>query len=597
MLEEPPEQILARLDGWAQAVAAGLGSDRDKHTGITFRRQRRIQRQETDALYTRNALIARVCDLKVDTALREGWTFKGDSWEGKGAEFKERLEDELNLTESVRETIKLGNRYGFAAQAIPTDAAPEYPMSLQRVTKLFPCFTLSGGCASEIMPLTADSDMGSSTFKKVLMYQVTPMISGGTLEMHRSHLHAYEPIAMPYGSRENQDGLGMGPSLIDRLFEPMSRYGAAHGHAQALLYVASIMFLQLDGWAEDYRKPGGPAKLKAKIAEMSKTLSVHGMLGLDVKDKLGTAQHSVAGAFELVDRMSSFLGAHVDMPREILFNESPTGLRGGELSGPQALWYGQCADERTSKIEPRLKRVIKLAANVWGYTGKCEFEWPALWQETEKELADRYKSNADADRVYFELGAASAEEIREDRLIRGNMGPLRVMTAEIDPADTTSEDIELPDIPFETSLSPAGSGPADEALAAGQITALVDIIERAAAGTLPRDSAAAVIAVSFPAHAHNVEALLGSAGVQPALPEGEQDDPTADIPDDLLSVQAAAKRFGNLSTTTITNMIRKGKLTYYGFGAHKQVSLAEVAAAAKEHEQQPDPEPDPMLGS
>lgn len=80
--------------------------------------------------------------------------------------------------------------------------------------------------------------------------------------------------------------------------------------------------------------------------------------------------------------------------------------------------------------------------------------------------------------------------------------------------------------------------------------------------------------------------------VVPEEEEEELDGPgmipsTDPIPDDLMSPREAAERFG-LPTRSITILIDKGALRFWGIGSHRQVSMADIAALAKKHEQEQD---------
>ncbi len=601
LTEEIP--LTERYDGWQQEVG-GLGSTRDKHVGISFDRSGRMNRRSLDAMYESNAIAARYVDLIVDESFREGWKFKDASFDGKGADLYKRLRDEMALDASVAQAAKWSRLYGYALNMVPTNAEPRYPLGLSTPTCMYATFPIAGGACNEVRPLNQDKTLGSATYRKILNHEITPILGGDTVIVHRSHSYAFEPIPMPYGSVTNAEGLGVGPSVLDRLFEPLSRYGASHAHANALLYVASIMFLKLDGWSKDYKKVGGPELLQKKIADMRQQLDSLGLLGLDKNDELGTASHSVTGAFQLVEKMSDYLSAHVDMPREILFNESPTGLRGGELSGPQALWYGKVKTYQVKTIEPALRHAIDIAALVWDYGGDYEIEWAELWKETEKEKAERYKLLSEADRAYFEMGVISSEEIREARFVKGSLSVIEVTAEDIDPLDTTANEVELPDPEPSQEAPPAQpEKPADEALSGGQITSLLAIAEKATTGAITRESAIEIVKVSFPSHAGRAEALVGlpAQPVAPA-PAAAQPEPEADvqggefeappstdpIPSDLVTPKRAGELMGGedspIHSRTITNLMNTGKLRYFGLGSQRRVSAAEVKALAQAHE-------------
>ena len=68
-------ELAERSDDWSSLIGS-LGSMRDKHVGMAFARRPRLDRRQVESLYEQNPIAARVCDLKVDDAFREGWEFK-----------------------------------------------------------------------------------------------------------------------------------------------------------------------------------------------------------------------------------------------------------------------------------------------------------------------------------------------------------------------------------------------------------------------------------------------------------------------------------------------------------------------------------------
>ena len=71
--------------------------------------------------------------------------------------------------------------------------------------------------------------------------------------------------------------------------------------------------------------------------------------------------------------------------------------------------------------------------------------WNPLYQMTEKEAADVYKSNADADKTYLDMGVLSEEEIRVNRFVGGYNQSLSVETADLpeDPKTAETEEVTV----------------------------------------------------------------------------------------------------------------------------------------------------------
>lgn len=578
------EQLASRLapaprgDDWAQLIG-GLGSIRDKHVGIEFQRKRRLTRRQLEALYEQNPIAARVVDLIVDEALREGWEFETVEHADPIA-LHERIQKEIQLDRGLEQAGKWSRLYGGALLIATTDAKPQWPIGMQDVRVAYPVAVES---ERQALPLKMDDVLGSPTYKRVTTYQVTTL-SGASVDMHASHAIPFEPIRLPVeAQRENNSGSQWGPSVLGRMHDSLSRYGASYGYANAMLYTASILYVQFAGWREDYLKPGGRDILARKIADMRAGLDSLGLLGLDAEDKLASVSHSFAGTFEILDRMANQLAASADMPKEILFNESPAGLNAGSLSGPQEIWFAKVRSFQRLVLEPAIEHVLKIVFRAWGIPGAFKIRWKPLWTRSEAADAELAAKNAATDKAYWEMGALSDGEIRENRFVKGNAGPIVV------DADEEPEALEL--VPGETAAEPV-EAPAEIA-APPKAPDLIAILEKMNTGVITYAQAIGVLAESVPALRGREASVLGPAPIVPvapapapqanALAAAAPPASNAPMPGDAKPVREAAAMYG-VKTRTITRLIETGKLGYWGFGTHKIVSLAELATAAKAHE-------------
>lgn len=569
-------------------MVGGLGSVRDKHLGTTFKRRARLRRKQLETLYEQNPIAARVVDLIVDEALREGWEFESVDHPDPVA-LHERIQKEIQLDRGLEQAGKFSRLYGGSLLIATTDAKPEWPIGMQDVHVAFPVAVESDRNA---IPLKTDDQLGSPTYKRVTTYQVTTL-SGASVDMHASHACAFEPIKLPVeAQRESNAALGWGPSVLDRLYDSLSRYGASYSYANAMLYTASILYVQFKGWREDYLKPGGRVALETKIASMRQGLDSLGLLGLDAEDKLATVSHTFTGTYEILDRMANMLAASADMPKEILFNESPAGLNAGALSGPQEIWFAKVRAFQRLVLEPAIEHVLQIVFRAWGIGGAWKIRWRPLWTRSEAADAELSAKNAATDKAYWEIGAISDDEIRTNRFVKSNAGPIVVEPDEI------AEPLDLGAAPIEGEPVAEASTPADEAMNGAQIASLISIMTSMNTGMITYQQATGSLGVAFPTLRGREASVLGPMPAAPIAPVAAAPVPQAEaqgtapppssnapMPGDAKPVREAAAMYG-VSTRTITRLIDKGLLGYWGFGTHKIVSLAELATAAKAHEQE-----------
>lgn len=613
-----------RADDWTSTTSS-LGGVRDKHRGIGFSRRARLTDRQLEDLYEQNSLIARVIDKIPDEAFREGWELSrvvtSDGSKIDPDAIAADL-DTLNLNTQLVQAAKWSRLYGASAMAIPVadGKTSEEPMAMGSISDIY---APQVAPARDVVPQEMDGAFWSPTYRKVLWYQVQGL-SNAPVRVHHSRLIVFEPIVLPprAAMTANVANNGFGPSIIERMFDDLGRDGASASHAVAMMYVASILYVKLAGLRKDHSTADGAAKIRTMLATIRSNLDSLGVLGLDVGDEIGSISLTVAGAADLLDRMRDRLAASTELPREILFNESPAGLNAGELSGPQELFFATVHAWRQAVMTPAINRFLRpyfaarrIPAVSW------VVRWRPLWTRSDADSAKIAADNATADRTYFDIGAVTGEEIRAHRFEAGRLGPIEL--ARVEPDDDVPLDLSAPASPSDVAAHSAAvaapptaaTSPADEALSGVQITSLTGVQKDYNARAITYTQARGAIALAFPRMRGREAEVLGPPPPQPdvlggglvapapaatpaagALPAPVADAPasTSPLPPDLVTPQEAAAAL-HVPTRAITLWIQRGPthplggLEYWGANAHKRVSLAQVAALSKAHENVADP--------
>lgn len=584
-LDDDDREMIERIDDWANTMAS-IGGPLDKMSGMDFARRGRLTVSQLDALYEQNAIAARVVDRIADDAFRAGWRLSEvtSDVEIDTVEIEKRLHADLKIDAVCSDALKLSRLYGGALIALGVnDRNPSHlPIDLASASSIATPIVVT---ATDAVPNQYDSAWGSSTYQQVLQYQIDD--GANLLDLHHSRVVRFEPISIPFRRRIENFANGWGPSVLDRLFDDLKRDGAAGAHAAASLFNASILFLQINGYRDAAKTKDGQKNLEKFLRRARENLDVLRILGLDKEDSLGTVSHTIPGIDSLLDKMRDRVAAAAEMPREILFNESPAGLNAGELSGPQEIWFARVSAEQEDKITPAIRKICDLAFAAWGLPIRSySIEWQPLWTRSEDAEAQTSKTNAESDRAYFEIGAVSADEIREHRFIRRSAGPLELEPdALADPLAGEPSPVDL------EAYRAAGAAQAEPQPSPSGIdlAPALEVVRAVTAGEIPRDAGEQLLAA-----AGYSPALLGSAGIVPET--SEQDEPDVPLPDDAVSVQEAAQRLA-VPTATITAAIKRGELRYWGIGKRRTVSLREVADLSRSHEAPAQPEEAPSGGA
>lgn len=141
--------------------------------------------------------------------------------------------------------------------------------------------------------------------------------------------------------------------------------------------------------------------LRTRIEAMDMARSVCRAILIDAeKESFERVATSFAGLPEVLDKMMSRVASAAEMPVTLLYGRSPAGLNATGESDIRG-WYDVVADAQTDILLPRLHRLIRLVLLAKDGPTKgvepdpWDIEFNALWEPTDKELADTRKVKAD----------------------------------------------------------------------------------------------------------------------------------------------------------------------------------------------------------
>lgn len=434
-----------RIDDWASTTSA-LGGAKDKHTGLTFEMRPRLGRTVLEALISQHPIAARIVDKIVDDAFRTPWKISKvvgpDAAKFDAAAIKAEL-DTAGLTIAEEQSARWARLYGGALTAIAVlnSGDPEQPMMFGPASRLLRFASVP---EERARPLDQDVGFLSPTYGVVLKYQCTGLAST-PVDLHYTRAIPHEPIKLPIEAqtRAGSSATGWGPSILDRVFDDLGRYGATGAHAVSMMYVASLLYMQLDGYRADAITKDGAARIQKRAELTRAALDAYGLLVMDPKDTIGVLDRTLTGASDLMIKTADRLAAATPYPREILFNESPAGLNAGELSGPQELYFATVEAYRKKEINPGLRRGVEIAIRLHGLDiDSFEIEWEPLWSRSDEGDSEIHARNAAADAIYIDKGVLTADEVRQARFVRKDVGMIEVdPDAAIEPLELDPEDV------------------------------------------------------------------------------------------------------------------------------------------------------------
>ena len=158
---------------------------------------------------------------------------------------------------------------------------------------------------------------------------------------------------------------------------------------------------------------------------------------LDKDEEYAIQARSLGGLRDAMEGLERSLVAASDMPRSILFGETPGGLNSGENAGEIRSWYDHVSFKQSSEYEPRILKILRV---VWrnGQPSGTALDWAPLWQPTDQEKATTQLTRAQRRSLDIASQVISADEARREPDVAEVYGidpNVPAPVSEVDPAE------------------------------------------------------------------------------------------------------------------------------------------------------------------
>ena len=437
-----------RVDGWVNQWS-GIGTIRDRSTRTEFQAGRVLSDEELDALYGDNDMAARICDALPEDALRLGFGIKVATDEGadvsaaadRSAALLARY-DEIGLAQKVLDAWVWGRVFGWGALVLGIDDGQDLakPLNEQRVR----AFTHANVVDKQfVTPLTWYKDPTAPNNGRPATYLLSPhaVQSGptsalsseglsrraermrgiaGTVEIHESRLLVFEGARTSIRRRQRRNGYA--DSVLQRVNTELAKFGVSWDSLAHILQDAYQGVYKMHGLI-DLLAANEVGTVRGRYAAMDESRSNFRSMVIDAEQedfqRLGVQW---SGLDKIMELFMIRLSAAARMPATGLLGQSPAGMNATGESD-LTLWYDRVAAEREQTLEPRVRRLVRLIAAADGGPTEFEISWPPLWSPSDTESADIRLKQAQADKIYEEMGAATASEIATSRFTADGWSP------------------------------------------------------------------------------------------------------------------------------------------------------------------------------
>jgi uncharacterized protein len=410
-----------RNDGVLINAITGLGTAKDKSEYYAIRTPKLLSEQELEALYY-DPLCRRVIDIYSEAAVTEQATIKlseeTDDYEGTLKSFENYLED-LDFFDYIEEALKLQRLYGGSALFMVLDdgVEPDQPVRPELVRGIADLVPLS---RREITP----NDYNYLNYRNPEYYRISTsksVVQENDLQyllVHSSRVLRFDGLFLPWRQRLINEGWGM--SYLQPFYEVWKRYRGATDGMATMLNEMDLFVHKIPGLASKVTS-GKESALRARLEANALARSLYGGMALDTEEEVSFASRSLSGAQDLFDRLLDDLVAAADMPKTLLFGQSPAGGLSESGKYEDKSWAQSVERYQTHSLRKPLNQFFQLILSMpQGPTrGRVPEEWsvyfPPYYSESDKDKAELRKQVADTDKIYVDMGVLTPLEIRQSR--------------------------------------------------------------------------------------------------------------------------------------------------------------------------------------
>ncbi len=545
---------LFRNDTW-NSILTGLGvAADDKRTSVGFAADIVTDGLAAE-LWRGDDIAARVIEEPPGDMLREGFelvvkpdedeiaarnsgqliaeTPKVDRKDGPEQERKQMSEDvialwdDMQLTDKLERVLQYERAYGGGALLLGVKdnaGSLELPLDPARVRELSYLTTLE---KRELVPETWYTDPFAPKFGEPKLWRVTPTAPGGSdgisVLVHESRLLIFGGVRV---SRSMQNGThsGFGDSVITRMYNVLRDFQSAWGGVGNMLQDFSVAVHKIVGLAELVASDNLEA-IQGRIKAIHLSRSIMRTTVIDAEEEFQRHTTSITGLPDLLSQFGTRLAAAAGMPVTRLMGTSPKGLN---ATGEHDLdnYYDRISDHQrktTAKIE-YLIRILMASLDykepvAWG------IQWRPLEQESNLEKAQARKVQAETDAILIDRGMASAEEIAVSRYGGDEYSYETVIDFDERDAIMSAEPVDPnadPSAPAEPGAVGSDDSIQQKAMNGAQVSSMIEVIVKAGAKEISRESAIAILEVAFQVGAEQAAALLGPVGFEAVKPDPPQ---------------------------------------------------------------------------
>lgn len=399
----------------------------------------------------------------IDTRSLKSWLEGDTTPEADGS-----INRTFGLLYYAQKVIEIGDKVGGAAlfPVMRDGLDPAYPIDWRRIEEVVEWVVFD---RSELIPYVVD---GMGTEPDYWMLSSVTSSSGGHKltpgqVIHKSRLWRHKGVEL--SDREERFQQWWGDSELERNWDSRRAVEEGLTYANTYLHRASWLHYSFAELNETYGEIDentgeliGPEIVDKRMRQTRQMASTIGIMVTDGgrqgsksadgqtelagrnPDKIESVVEKIGDLVDIVELNRNAWQAGFGAPRSIAFGEAASALRGGENAGDWKSWEGTIRYKRKVKRVQELVNwmlTISFASRNGPTRGLLPTQWEQVWRPlvtpSPKEKAEIDKARAEADNMRIEKGVAKPDEVRDQRIVQGDVeGQLRASAEQDDVGST-----------------------------------------------------------------------------------------------------------------------------------------------------------------
>lgn len=400
------KKVESKADNYESALT-GLGTVYDRATSTTISVPTTLTEQCLRDLYRGDGIAKRIINQPVQDMVRSWITIDGDDSE----EVLSMLKDS-KAKQVLSAGLRLSSLYGGCVIVLGIKDGKEQNAPVQ-TGKPYEVIYAKPYDRYRVTVMTRYNDPALPNYGEPQLYQINKP-TGGSFVVHESRGIVLDGEPVDDLQRARNDGWG--DSRLQGCVDRLRGLGESVQGIEHIINEFIIGVLSIDNLANMLSSNGGTDLVQKRLNLFDTTKHIMNTAILDKEETFQRVTASVAGLGELFDRVVQVLSSCSNIPVPLLLGQSQSSGLGTTSDLYVRSYYDYISARQESELEPAIDKWLAILTGSKDTT----YRFNSLWQETEKEVLERRKMQADIDTAYVTtIGAVTPDEIRKSRFGEG----------------------------------------------------------------------------------------------------------------------------------------------------------------------------------